>query len=154
MPARVTKELIAGREDEAHWTGTEALERALKQPEPSGRRVLESFADRDRMRAGFLREMERCPVLLLPACGIPAFRHRERRWPAPEKSIGLFEAMMPAVAFNRLGLPGIVIPFGMTDDGLPVGIQLVGRPWEEEVLLEIAVRLEEARGPFPGPAGY
>lgn len=154
LPARVTKELIAGREQEAHWTGTEALERALKQPEPSSRKVLECFAERDRMRAGFLRQMERCPVLLLPACGVAAFRHRERQWPTPEKTIGLFEAMMPAIAFNLLGLPGIVIPFGMTEDGLPVGIQLIGRPWEEEMLLEIAVRLEDARGPFAGPAGY
>lgn len=154
LPARVTRELIAGREQEAHWTGTEALERALRQPEPSGRKVLESFAERDTMRTGFLRRMEQCPVLLLPACGIPAFRHHERRWPAPEKSIGLFESMMPSVAFNLLGLPGIVIPYGMSEDGLPVGIQLVGRPWDEELLLEIAVRLEAARGPFPGPAGF
>jgi Asp-tRNA(Asn)/Glu-tRNA(Gln) amidotransferase A subunit family amidase len=46
-----------------------------------------------------------------------------------------------------------VIPFGMTEDGLPVGVQLVGRPYEEEVLLGVAVRLEEARGPFPSPPG-
>ncbi len=154
LPARRTKDFIAGREADVHWTGTEALGKALKQPEPSGLQVLECFAERDRMRAGLLRRMEQCPVLLLPVCGVPAFRHRERRWPTPEKPIGLFEAMMPATAFNLLGLPGVAIPFGMTEDGLPVGIQLVGRPWEEEVLLEVAVRLEEARGPFPGPAGY
>jgi Asp-tRNA(Asn)/Glu-tRNA(Gln) amidotransferase A subunit family amidase len=39
----------------------------------------------------------------------------------------------------------------MTEDGLPVGVQLVGRPYEEELLLEIAVRLEEARGDMPLP---
>jgi Asp-tRNA(Asn)/Glu-tRNA(Gln) amidotransferase A subunit family amidase len=44
-----------------------------------------------------------------------------------------------------------VIPFGMSEDGLPVGIQLAGRPYEEELILEIAIRLEEARGPFPAP---
>jgi Asp-tRNA(Asn)/Glu-tRNA(Gln) amidotransferase A subunit family amidase len=37
---------------------------------------------------------------------------------------------------------------------LPIGVQLVGRPWDEEVLLEIAVRMEQARGVFPSPAGY
>jgi Asp-tRNA(Asn)/Glu-tRNA(Gln) amidotransferase A subunit family amidase len=154
LPSRVTKELIAGREEQVHWTGTEFLARALEKPEPSSRKVLECFAERDRMRTSFLKQMESCPLLLTPACGIAAFRHRERRWQTPEKEIGLFEAMMPATAFNLLGLPSISIPFGFTEGGLPAGIQLVGRPWEEELLLEVAVRLEEARGPFPGPPGY
>ena len=52
------------------------------------------------------------------------------------------------------GLPAITVPFGKTAEGLPVGIQLVGRPWEEELLLKLAVRLEEARGPLAGPPGY
>jgi Asp-tRNA(Asn)/Glu-tRNA(Gln) amidotransferase A subunit family amidase len=98
--------------------------------------------------------MESCAILLTPACGIAAFRHRERRWPLPGKGIGLFEAMMPATAFNLLGLPALSLPFGLTESGLPVGVQLVTRPWEEELLLDVAVRLEEARGPFPGPPGY
>jgi amidase len=33
-------------------------------------------------------------------------------------------------------------------------VQLIGRPYEEELILEVAVRLEEARGPFPGPPGF
>jgi Asp-tRNA(Asn)/Glu-tRNA(Gln) amidotransferase A subunit family amidase len=52
---------------------------------------------------------------------------------------------------NLLGLPAMVIPFDLTPDGLPVGIQLIGRPYDEELLLELAVRLEAARGPFPAP---
>ena len=59
---------------------------------------------------------------------------------------------MPVTPFNLVGFPGMVIPYGMTEDGIPVGIQLVGRPYEEEVLLDIAVQLEQARGPFPAPA--
>ena len=71
-----------------------------------------------------------------------------------EKEIGLFQAMMPVTPWNLLGLPAVVIPFGFTDDGLPVGVQLVGRPYTEELILEVAVRLEEARGPLPGPEGF
>jgi Asp-tRNA(Asn)/Glu-tRNA(Gln) amidotransferase A subunit family amidase len=48
----------------------------------------------------------------------------------------------------------MVIPFGFSTDGLPVGVQLVGRPYSEEILLELAVRMEEARGNFAGPPGY
>jgi Asp-tRNA(Asn)/Glu-tRNA(Gln) amidotransferase A subunit family amidase len=40
----------------------------------------------------------------------------------------------------------------MSAEGLPIGVQLVGRPYEEELILELAVRLENARGPFAAPA--
>ena len=106
------------------------------------------------MRCHFLRQMEQFPVLLLPVCGVPAFRHGERRWPTDTKEIGLFQAMMPSTSFNLFGLPGISIPFGMSSEGLPIGVQLVGRPYQEELLLELAVRLEQARGPLQGPPGF
>ena len=55
---------------------------------------------------------------------------------------------------SLLGMPAITVPFGMSAEGLPIGVQLIGRPYEEEQILEVAVRLEEARGPFPGPPGF
>jgi amidase len=152
LPARMTQKVFAGREQDAHWTGTEFMLAALKEPEPTAQDVLDHLAARDRMRAALLRQMEEFRVLLLPACGVPAWRHRQRRWETGQKSIGLFEAMMPVTPFNLVGLPGLVIPYGMTEDGIPVGIQLVGRPYEEELLLDVAVQLEQARGPFPAPA--
>ncbi len=154
LPARVTLELIAGREEEAHWTATETLKRALEKPEPTSLRVLEMLAERDNLRGHLLRQMEKFPVLLLPVCGIPAFRHRERRWPTDTKEIGVFQAMMPATTFNLFGLPGISIPFGMSAEGMPIGVQLVGRPYQEEALLEIAERMEQARGPVAAPPGF
>lgn len=154
LPARGTRDFIAGREQDAHWTSTEFLYRALEKPEPTSRRILEVLASRDRMRAELLARMDRTPVVLTPACGITAFRHRERRWPTGVKDIGLFEAVIPLTPFNLLGLPGMVIPFGLAGDGLPIGVQLVARPFEDEMLLELAVRLEQVRGPFPGPKGY
>jgi Asp-tRNA(Asn)/Glu-tRNA(Gln) amidotransferase A subunit family amidase len=65
----------------------------------------------------------------------------------------LFEAMMPLTPFNLFGMPAVVIPFGFNEDRLPCGVQLVGRPYEEELLLEIAIELENARGVFPAPPG-
>jgi Asp-tRNA(Asn)/Glu-tRNA(Gln) amidotransferase A subunit family amidase len=46
----------------------------------------------------------------------------------------------------------VTLPIARTADGLPIGIQLMGRPFEDELLLEIAIRLEEARGIWSGPA--
>jgi amidase len=151
VPAPFIRQMIAGREQDAHWTGTEFMNSALEQPEPTMQQVIENLAARDAMRAALLRQMREFPVILAPAAGVIAFHHRERRWPTATKTIGLFEAMMPLTFVNLLGLPAMVIPFDITAEGLPVGIQLIGRPFEEETLLELAVRLEEARGPFPAP---
>ena len=52
---------------------------------------------------------------------------------------------------NLLGLPAVVIPWAVSPGGLPIGIQLIGRPWEEELLLDLAIRIEEARGVFALP---
>jgi len=151
LPARSVHQLFGGREQDVHWTGSEFVYQALQETEPGAQDVLNNLTARDRMRAALLRQMESCQALLMPACGVPAFRHRERRWALETKSIGLFEAMMPSTFANLLGLPAVVIPFGFTADGLPVGVQLVGRPYQEELILDIAVRLEEWRGHFPNP---
>ena len=154
LPARLTRQLFEGREQDAHWTGTEFLAASLGQPEPSANDVLVNLAARDRMRAAVLREMETVPLILSPVCGVPAFRHRERKWKTDSRPIGLFEAMMPVTPWNLLGMPAVTIPFGMSADGLPIGVQLIGRPYEEERILQVAARLEEARGAFPGPPGF
>jgi len=154
LPAPITKQLIEGREQDAHWTGTEFLNAALKEHAPVVEDLVFNLATRDRLRAALLREMESVPLILEPVCGVPAFKHRERHWPTDQKTIGLFEAMMPVTPWNLLGLPAVVIPFSVSQQGLPIGVQLIGRPWEEETILDVAVRLEEARGPFPAPPGF
>src|SRR5579862_887339 len=154
LSAPFTQKTFEGREADAHWSGTEFLKSALELPPPTAEQVVTSLGARDTMRAALLRQMEHVPLLLMPPCGVPAFRHRERSWKIDGKKIGLFEAMMPVTPFNLLGLPAAVIPYGMSHDGLPIGVQIVGRPWEEELILETAVKLEEARGPWTGPASF
>lgn len=145
--APLTRQMIEGRESDAHWTLVEFLPTSSL----SGEDVLLSLATRDRIRAALLRQMEEIPVLVMPVAGIPAFRHRKRRWSVEGAEIGLFQAMMPAVIANILGLPAVTVPIGVSAAGLPLGIQLLGRPFEDELLLELAISLEEARGPFPAP---
>ncbi len=151
LPAEFIRESIGGREADAHWSGTELLDQLAGRPLPTARQVVENLAARDGMRADLLRQMRDFRVLLWPVAGTTAFAHRERRYPTDGKEIGLFQAMMPLLPANLLGLPAVVIPWTMSPDGLPIGIQLIGRPWEEELLLEIAIRLEEARGEFALP---
>jgi len=50
------------------------------------------------------------------------------------------------VTVNLAGLPGIAVPTGLDANGLPLGLQLIGRPWEEGELLNAAYALENAAG--------
>ena len=134
---------------EAHWTGTEFLRPALGTAAHGGRSG-RNLAERDAMRARLLRQMDDVPLLLMPAVRRPRVPpSASAAGTAGEKEIGLFQAMMPVTPWNLLGLPArAVVPFALTEGGLPVGVQIVGRPYSEELILEVAVRLEEARGPF------
>ena len=146
-PQVITRKMYQGREDDLHWT----LRESLTQGEPTAEQALLSLAARDRMRASWLRQMENISAILMPVCGVPAFEHRQRNWEIDGKSAGLFQVMMPAVLANVLGLPAVTIPIMLSEEGLPLGVQLAGRPFEDELLLDLAVKLEEARGPWTGP---
>ena len=58
------------------------------------------------------------------------------------------------VTVNLAGLPGIALPAGLDRQGLPLGLQLIGRPWEEADLLNIALALEKAAGFVAKPAKW
>ena len=58
------------------------------------------------------------------------------------------------VPVNLAGLPGIAVPAGRDAQGLPLGLQLIGRPWEEAPLLALADVLEQAAGFVSRPAKW
>ncbi|MDX8351047.1 Asp-tRNA(Asn)/Glu-tRNA(Gln) amidotransferase subunit GatA [Cognatiyoonia sp. IB215182] len=58
------------------------------------------------------------------------------------------------VTVNLAGLPGIAVPAGLDKQGLPLGLQLIGRPWEEADLLNIAYSLEQSAGFVAKPAKW
>ncbi|MGE5647244.1 MAG: amidase [Acidobacteriota bacterium] len=144
LAAPFIRQMAAGRERDLHWTGCELIDRALEEPAPRMEEVVENLAARDAMRAALLRRMRDYRVLLAPPCAVTAFPHRDR-------SFDVLAAMSPLTFSNLLGLPALVIPFDVTDEKLPSGVQLIAGPYGEELLLELAVRMEEARGPFPLP---
>jgi len=116
----------------------------------TGEQILANLEERIRMRASLLRQMGDALAIAMPVCAIPAFCHGESRWPVGGRDIGTFQMAMPALLANVFGLPAVTLPIARSG-GLPIGIQLLGRPFEDELLLEVAVRLEEARGVWTGP---
>jgi Asp-tRNA(Asn)/Glu-tRNA(Gln) amidotransferase A subunit family amidase len=88
------------------------------------------------------------PVLLSPVSVGPAFRHGEGTWRGPA---GYRETMRASQWLNLVGFPAISVPAEFSADGLPIGVQLIGRPHEEELLLDVAAAVEEERGVYPAP---
>jgi amidase len=56
--------------------------------------------------------------------------------------------------FNVTGSPVVVLPLTHSEEGLPIGVQVVGRRWHDMKLLAVAKRLAERTAPFRKPPGY
>jgi len=149
--AVLLRALIGGREAQCHWTGLELIDTVQGQPAPTLLELCAKLSRRDEMRARLLEAMRATPVVLMPAFGVTAFAHRQRIFPTPDGDISLMDAIRPVSPWNLLGMPALVVPVCRDAEGLPAGVQFVGRPWSEELLLELGVRFEEARGAFPAP---
>lgn len=106
-------------------------------------------AARDRERETILHRMGEVPILLSAVSVHSAFRHGEGSY---KPGSGYRETMRHSQWLNLVGFPGVTVPMGESGDGLPIGVQIVGRPFEDELVLDVAERLEEARGSWRGPA--
>jgi len=103
---------------------------------------------RDRQRASILEAMRDVPILLSPVCAAPAFRHGKGNWKTGE---GYRDTMRHSQWLNLAGFPGVSVPMGISPEGLPIGVQLIGRGYEDELVLSVAERLESARGAWQPP---
>jgi len=118
------------------------LEWSAAEPELTGDSLLDAWIRSDEARARFLRQTRERPILLCPAAAIPAFRHGERAWQIDSNTVNYLDAWSYTEWFNLLGNPAAVVPVSCSSEGLPIGVQLVGRPWEEEWVLAVAAALE------------
>jgi Asp-tRNA(Asn)/Glu-tRNA(Gln) amidotransferase A subunit family amidase len=143
--------ILEGRESELSPFLKEVREMANRETPLTVESLLDAQIKRDVLRERFLLEMQKFPILLCPVCSIPAFRHREREWMVEGKRVEYLDAMSYSQWFNILGTPGVVVPVGRSPEGLPIGVQVVGRPWEEEFTLAVAEKVELACGDLREP---
>jgi aspartyl-tRNA(Asn)/glutamyl-tRNA(Gln) amidotransferase subunit A len=92
------------------------------------------------IKRDFDRAFERCDVLLTPATPGPAFGVGEKI--ADPVSMYLNDVF--TVTVNLAGLPGLAVPAGLSDSGLPLGLQLIGKPFDEGTVLRAGLAIEEA----------
>jgi Asp-tRNA(Asn)/Glu-tRNA(Gln) amidotransferase A subunit family amidase len=143
--------MFSGRESDISPILKQFLEWSSALPPHTGRTLLDAWIRRDAVRAQFFAQMQRFPILLCPAAAIPAFRHGERSWQIENKTVDYLDAWSYTEFFNLLGNPAAVVPVGKSIDGLPIGVQIVGRPWEEEQVLSVAAVVEKECGEWRVP---
>ncbi len=142
---------VEGREDELSPMYRDFRAMVSAQAPMNAQELLNTLLGRDALREMLLEKMEEFPILICPACAIPAFRHREREWTVEGKSVAYLKAMSYSQWFNLLGNPAAVVPVSQSPEGLPIGVQIVGRPWHEEEVLGVAACIEKASGGFRRP---
>jgi Asp-tRNA(Asn)/Glu-tRNA(Gln) amidotransferase A subunit family amidase len=142
---------VRGREDELSPIFRNFLEIARAEPPLTAESLLQAWADCDTVRGRLLSEMREFPILLTPVCAVPAFRHGERKWEIDGATVGYLDAMRYTQWFNVLASPAAVVPVGVSADGMPIGVQVAGRPFEDEGVLAVAAAIESAFGFQPPP---
>jgi Asp-tRNA(Asn)/Glu-tRNA(Gln) amidotransferase A subunit family amidase len=149
---RFVRGIYAGREELAGRAARVILERGGRWGEPPLEKILAAWEERDRVRASLLSWMERTPLFVAPVGAVPAFRHEEfGRVEVEGRSVPTFRAFAYAHAANVFDLPAACVPAGRTAAGLPLGVQVVGRPHEESRALSAAKVVEEALGGWQPP---
>jgi amidase len=140
---------IRGKEHDLSPVFNEFLGIAAAAPPLTSVELLNAWAELDRLRAATLEELRRYPVLLCPVASVPAFRHGERAWDIERRKVEYLDAWRHSQWFNALAAPAAVVPVGRSPEGLPIGVQIVGRPFEDETALGIAAIVDAAFGYQP-----
>jgi Asp-tRNA(Asn)/Glu-tRNA(Gln) amidotransferase A subunit family amidase len=112
---------------------------AAAEPQVTLQSFMKACSERDLLRTDLLRQLRDVPILLSPISTRPASKHGAANYR---------DAMRFCQWLNLAGFPGLSLPFGRSPEGLPINVQLIARPYEEELLLAVAETLEQARGPW------
>jgi len=127
------------------------------QPAVTMRTYVDLLAQKDAFTAGIEGFLDRFDVLICPAASRPAFPHTDG---AVDQSVDgkMVEYGTAAgwylTPFSLTGHPAVILPLTRSSEGLPIGVQLVGKRWSEPRLLSIAAAVAKVGGPFVRPPGF
>ena len=93
---------------------------------------------------------------ICPAFPTPAFTHRPARASieVARQSLSQLEANLHSIIFNTTGHPVVTMPIGLSPEGLPIGVQVVGSRWQEMALLNTVRQIASVTRGFQRPPGY
>jgi len=88
----------------------------------------------------FKKAFEHCDAIVSPVTPAPAFRIGENT----DDPLTMYLSDIFTLSANMAGIPGISVPCGFSRDGLPIGLQIMGNHFNEEILLTVAYNFEQA----------
>jgi len=98
----------------------------------------------------FTKAFETVDVMLTPSTPSPAFGIAERM----DDPLSMYLNDIFTVSLNMAGLPGISVPAGLSQEGTPLGLQVIGKAFEEATLLRTGQIIEQAAGDLPTPPSW
>lgn len=119
--------------------------------------LLRALAIRDEVVRRVDDVFDRFDAWLCPVAATPAFTHRKTGRPidVDDRQVSYFLVVGGfTTTFSVSGNPVVVLPTGRSHEGLPIGVQVVGRRWTDERLLAIAESLDDVIGDFRSPTGH
>ena len=141
------RQAYAGREDEGGSFVSWRLRTADDTPPPTLDEYIANWMERDRLRAELLRWMETTPLIIAPVGATPAYEHDTLKVTVKGSTMGTFRAFSYAQAFSVFDLPVVTVPVGRSPAGLPIGVQIAGPPFAEELVLAAAEIVEQVYNP-------
>ena len=109
-------------------------------------RLADAVLEREKLREKLLAWMKTFPLILAPVGATAAFPHGAETISAGSGTVSVFRAFSYCQTFNVFGLPSLAVPAGRTATGLPLGVQIIGRPFEERTVLAAGKLIEQALG--------
>jgi amidase len=146
------RNVYAGHEEEGGSFVRWRLGSADDSPPQSLDEYIRSWMERDRLRERLLAWMEDVPLIIAPVGSTNAFQHDTLKVNIEGSLVGAFRAFSYCQAFNVFDLPVACVPAGSSSDGLPIGVQIVGRPNGEDAVLAAARIVEIVLGRPQPPA--
>jgi len=124
---------------------------SLKEKIETAERLADAVLERERLREDLVAWMKSTPLILAPVGATAAFKHGADRVEVGDESISVFRAFSYSQTFNVLGLPSLAVPVARTSGGMPIGVQVIGAPFEERTVFAAARVIEEALGGWQMP---
>lgn len=117
---------------------------------------LEALHKRDQSILAWEQFFQAWDALLCPASMVAAFPHCETGSPlhVDGQDVAYWLVSAHGTVFNYTGHPAVVLPYTLDRDRLPIGVQIVGKRWDESRLLAVAKALSHVTGEFRRPPGY
>lgn len=138
------RKVYTGREREGGSFVSWRLATADDNAPPTLDQYIADWMERDRLREELVEWMQTTPIIVAPVGATPAYAHDTLKVTVNGVTMGTFKAFSYAQTFNVFDLPVVTVPAGRSNDGLPIGVQIVGRPFAEDMILTAAEIVEEA----------